>query len=123
MATYQPGDRGSFEAAADLSTKRYHAVKLNADGAIVLATAGTDAIIGVLDSDTKLGDTGDVVFINGPGSFKAKSGAAIAAGALITAGAGGVAVTATAGDRAFGRALYAAVNGEVFEYIKANEKA
>lgn len=123
MATFQPDERGSFKAAADLSAKNYHALKLNTNGDVVLATAGTDPIIGVLDGETKLGHTADVVFINGAGSFKVKAGAAIAAGALITADASGKAVTATTGDRAFGRALYAAVDGEIFECMKVNEKA
>lgn len=123
MATFQPGERSSFQAAADLSTKRYHGVKLNADGDLVLATAGTDNIIGVLDSDTKLGHTADVVLVNGAGTFKVKAGADVAAGALITVNNAGQAVTATSGDRAFGRAIYAAVTGEIFEYLKVNEKA
>jgi len=123
MATYQPGERGSFEAAADLSAKRYHGVKLDANGKLVLASAGTDNILGVLDSDTKLGHTADVVLINGAGTFKAKAGAAIAKDALITANASGQAVTAVAGDRAFGRTLAAVASGEVFEYLKVNEKA
>lgn len=123
MAVYQPGERGSFQAAADLSEKRYHAVKLNTNGELVLAAAGTDNIIGVLDSDTKLGHTGDVVFINGAGSFKARAGAGVTAGDLITSDASGKAVKAAAGDRAFGRAVTTAVTNEIFEYLKVNEKA
>lgn len=123
MAVYQPGERASFEAAADLSAKRYHIVKMNSDRKLVLATDATDAIVGVLDSDAKLGHTADVVLINGTGSFKVKAGANIAADALITTDANGQAVTATTSNRVIGRARYAAVTGEIFEYFKSNEKA
>lgn len=123
MATFQPGERGSFEAGADLTGKRYCAVKLDSNGNVVLATAGTDVIIGVLDSEPRQGATADVVLINGAGTFKAIASANIAKDAFITATAGGQAVgTTTAGHRVFGRTLAAVVQGEVFEYIKANEK-
>lgn len=124
MATFQNGDRGSFPAGADLTGKRYHIVKLDSNGAVVLATAGTDAIIGVLDNEPKAGGTAEVVLINGQGTFKVKAGADIAKDAYITAGSGGLAAaTTTSGHRVIGRNLIAAaVNGEVFEYVKSNEK-
>lgn len=124
MATFQNGDRGSFQAGADLTGKRYHIVKLNSDGEAVLASAATDAIIGVLDSEAKKGGTVDVVLINGQGTFKVKSAGAIAKDAFITSDANGQAVaTTTTGNRVIGRNLNAAaVTGEIFEYIKSNEK-
>lgn len=124
MATFQPGDRGSFPAGADLTGMRHRIVKLDANGAVVLATAGTDAIIGVLDNEPKLNGTAEVVLINGQGTFKVVASAAIAKDAFITATTGGKAVaTTTTGHRVIGRNLIAAaVTDEVFEYVKSNEK-
>lgn len=123
MATVTPGERLSAPAGADLTGKRYCLVKEDASNNIILATAGTDNIIGVLDSEGKLGDTVDVVLINGSGTFKVKSSATIAAGASLTATTGGLAATTTTtGNRVFGKARRAAVANEITEYIKSNEK-
>lgn len=123
MATTTAGDRLTAPAGADLTGKRYCLVKEDASNNIVLATAGTDNIIGVLDSEGKLGDSVDVVLINGSGTFKVKASATITAGASLTATTGGLAVsTTTTGHRVFGKARRAAVTNEVTEYIKANEK-
>lgn len=123
MATFQEGDRHSVKSAVDLSEKPFRIVKRDTKGDVVLATAGTDVLLGTVANMPKKGATADVVLLNGTGSFKAVASAAIARDALITATTDGKAVTAVAGDRAIGRALYAAVAGEVFEYLKLNEKA
>ena len=123
MTAFTPGDRISREAAVDLRGYRYRAVKLDANERVVLATAGTDDIIGVLDNEPKAGETADIVLINGQGTFKTKASANIAKGALITATTEGKAVTATTtGHRVYGRAIRAGVTDEVIEYIKMNEK-
>lgn len=124
MAVTQPGERYSAPAGADLSTKRYHIVKLNSDGAVVLASAATDAILGVLDNSPKLGQTADVVLLNGVGSFKVKSAnAGVSKDAYITSDANGQAVaTTTSGNRVIGRAVRTTSANEVIEYIKHNEK-
>lgn len=123
MAAIQPGERYSAPAAADLSTKRYHLVKLDANGNVVLATSATDNILGVLDNSPKAGQTADVVLVNGAGSFKVKLGGTVAAGAFLTANADGEAIgTTTAGNRVIGRAVRAGVENEIAEYIKHNEK-
>lgn len=122
MTAFQKGERVSEFGAVDLTGKRYHIVKTNADGKIVLSTAGTDLHLGVLDSEPKLKQVADVVMANGIGTFKVKAGANIAKDAKITSNANGQAVTATTGDRAIGYAYRAAVSGEIFEYVKLNEK-
>lgn len=121
--SYQPGDRYTAVAGADLSGKRYHIVKLNADGKVVLAAAATDAIIGVLDNEPKEGVTAEVVTVNGQGTFRVKAAGTIAKDAFITSDASGKAVaTTTSGNRVIGRAIRAFVANEIGEYIKANEK-
>ncbi|MFI8696757.1 capsid cement protein [Dietzia maris] len=121
--SYQPGDRYTAVAGENLSGKRYHIVKLNSDGKVVLAAAATDAIIGVLDNEPKAGETAEVVTVNGQGTFRVKAAAIIAKDAFITSDANGQAVaTTTAGNRVIGRAVRAFAAGEIGEYIKANEK-
>lgn len=124
MAVFQPGDRGSFPVGADLTGKRYRQVKLDSNGAVVLATAGTDNILGTLDNEPKLGATADVVFANAPGTFKGVSSGVIAKDAFLTATTDGKLIgTTTAGHRVVGRnSIAATVDGEIFEFIKHNEK-
>lgn len=73
--SYQPGDRYTAVAGADLTGKRYHIVKLNSAGEVVLASAATDAIIGVLDNEVKQGGVAEVVLANGQGTFRVKAAA------------------------------------------------
>ena len=122
--SYQPGDRYTEVAGADLSTKRYHIVKLNSDGHVVLASAATDAIIGVLDNEPKQGEVAEVVTVNGQGTFRVKAAnATIAKDAFITSDANGKAVATTStGNRVIGRAVRAFAANEIGEYIKSNEK-
>lgn len=113
------GNNIAREAAADLSTKQFYVVKTNSVGKIVLASAATDAILGVLNNAPKLGDTADIELINGNGTGEVIAGGAITKDSYITSDANGKAVvTTTAGDRVFGRALAAAASGDVFEYVK-----
>lgn len=123
MTAYQDGGRYSAPAGADMTGNRYKFVKLNSSGQVVLATGATDAILGVLDNEPISGRTADVVLLNGAGTFKVKAGGTIAKDAYITCNASSVAVATTnAGDRVCGRAVTAAVSGDVVEYIKSNEK-
>lgn len=123
MATYTEGDRYSVETAADLSQKQYHIVKTDSNGKLVLASAATDNILGVIDDGgRKLGDTADVVLINGGGTFKVKLGAGVSKDALLTADSNGQAVSTTSEDaKVFGRALAAGNSGDVIEYLKMND--
>ena len=122
--SYQPGDRYTAVAGADLTGKRYHIVKLNSAGEVVLASAATDAIIGVLDNEVKQGGVAEVVLANGQGTFRVKAAATgIAKDAFLTGDANGQAVaTTTTGNRVIGRAVRAFAASEIGEYIKLNEK-
>lgn len=123
MTAFQPGGSYSAVAAADLTGKRYYIVKLDTNGAVVLATAATDAILGVLNNEPKLGQTADVVLLNGEGSFKVKTGGNISKDAYITTdGAGKAIATTTAGNRVIGRAVLTSTSGDIAEYLKLNEK-
>lgn len=123
MSAFQPGERYSATAAVDLTGKKYHIVKLDANGKVVLASAATDAIIGVLDNEPVAGRTADIVLLNGAGSFKVRIAANTAKDAYITTDANGKAVvTSTAGHRVIGRLVRAGSAGAIAEYIKLNEK-
>lgn len=123
MTTFQSGARYSAAAAADFTGKRYTIVKTDANGNIVAASAATDAILGVIDNEPISGRTADVVLINSEGTFKVKAGGTIAKDAYLTSDGNGNAVATTStGNRVFGRAVKAAVSGDVVEYIKCNEK-
>lgn len=94
-----------FTAAAELQGRRI--VKLTGDNEVNVATAATDAPIGVTWVDGADANTSVAVVTHGIADIEAS--AAIARGDLVTAAAGGKAVTAaTAGDNVIGRALDAA---------------
>jgi hypothetical protein len=123
MTAFQPGDRFNAPAGEDLSAKRYYIVKLNSDGEVILATAATDAILGVLDNAPEEGQTADVVLLNGCGTFKVKTGGNISKDAYVTTNGSGLAIaTTTTGNRVIGRAVATTLSGDVGEYIKSNEK-
>lgn len=122
---YQPGEEYSALSAADLSNKQYYISKLDASGKVVLATAATENLLGVIhDGGRVSGDTVSVQLINGTGTFKVVAGATFSAGAYLTTDSNGKAIaTTTTGDRVFGRAVRACTNaGQIVEYVKYNEK-
>ena len=124
MTLYQTGERTTALSGADLRGKRYHIVKRDANNNFVLASAATDIIAGVLDYEPRRAeDAVDVVLINGTGSFKVKAGGTIAKDALLTTNASGQAVTASTGNRVFGRARTAAVSGDIVEFDKLDTVA
>ena len=94
-------------AAASLTAKQYHAVMLATTARQVkAASAATVAIVGILQNDPAAGEPASVV---GAGMTKAYSGAAIAAGDLVTANTTAQLVaTTTANNKVIGRAITAA---------------
>ena len=96
----------SYDSVGDLSAKQFFAVKLDANGKIVLAAAATDQVLGILQNDPKAAQAGQVRHL---GISKAVAGAAITLGdEVISDAAGKVISTAAAGDRVIGHALEAA---------------
>ena len=102
-------------AAADLSAKQYHLVALATTARQVKQSAGGTALnVGVLQNDPVAGEPASVV---AAGMTKAYSGAAITAGALLTANSTGQCVaTTTANDKIVGKAITpASGTGVLFE--------
>lgn len=113
------GNNLAREAAADLTAKQYYIVKTDSAGKIVLATAATDALLGVLNNAPDLGETADVELVNGNGTGEVIAGGAITKDSYLTTDGNGKAiVTTTAGNRVIGRALADADSGSIFEYVK-----
>ncbi len=128
MATETEGNYITREAGADLHTKKYYLAKLTGNQA-VLATAATDAIVGVLDEvPQSTAGACSIAHVSGSGTGRVVVSAAVSVGAYLTATTGGKAVTATqttAGSqptvRVFGRAIEAAAaDGDIIEYEKCN---
>jgi hypothetical protein len=113
----------TFIAGADLSSSQYRYVKLHStQNQVVVATAGTDKIIGVLLNAPKSGWEARVGLLNGAGTYQIVASAAIALGAYVTATTGGKAVTTTtAGNVVAGEALEAAgADGDLIEILPTN---
>lgn len=94
-------------AVGDLSAKQYHVAMLASTARTVKASTGpTAANVGILDNDPVAGEPASVI---GAGMAKAYSGAAIAAGDLVTANTTAQLVTTTtANNKVVGRAITAA---------------
>jgi hypothetical protein len=106
----------SAKAAADLSGKIYHFVRLSAANTVNQASYAADnTLVGVLLNDPKTGEAATVQ-IAGIGHITA--GAAITAGDPITTNGSGRAVAASSGQWVMGKALEsAAADGDVIAAI------
>lgn len=124
MATTVDGQSRAFEAGADLSTKKYYIVKQDTvQTEVVLASAATDNLLGVLQNDPKEGENAVVMLRSATGTGKVKTGGSGSAGAHLTADSAGKAVaTTTGGDEIIGRALFDFTSGDVVEYVPMNGK-
>lgn len=116
-----PGDYITADAGEDLHAKVFFIVKLNSTNQAVLATAGTDEIVGVLQ-DVPQGATGScsIAHVSGSATGKVIASTVIARNAYLTATTGGKAIaTTTPGNRVFGRAREAAAaTNDIIVYEK-----
>ncbi len=123
MAHYVEGSNKGFKAGADLSTNQYNIVKLNSSGNVILATAATDKIIGVLNDKPRANGTGDVRLRSAAGTLNVKLGGTVALGDAVTTNASSVGITTTtAGDQILGYALEAGVSGQIIELLPSTAK-
>lgn len=100
------------QAAADLSGKQYHFVRLSAANQVNQASeAANSGLVGVLQNKPRSGEFATVAYA---GLSKVVAGDAITVGDIITTNSSGRAVTVASGQMAAGRALEAAgANGDV----------
>jgi hypothetical protein len=96
----------TFEAAADLSTKQFHFVKLSAANTVDVCTATTDNPIGILQNKPSAAGRPAVVRLFG--MSKVVASGIISAGALIATEADAEAGIPATNDPVVGKALEAA---------------
>lgn len=118
-----PGPYITAKVGANLNGKENYIAKLDTNGAAILATAGTDEIVGVLSEcpqDTGTNGSCSIAHVSGDGTGKVIVASATARNAYLTATTGGKAIgTTTPGNRVFGRLRYATLNAnEIGEYEK-----
>lgn len=104
----------TLKAAADYSAKQYFLVKQTASDTATLAGAGED-VIGVIANKPRSGELASVQSISGSLTIKVVLGGTVAIGAPLKSDANGKAITATTGNKAFGRAMIAGVAGDIIE--------
>lgn len=85
--------------ATTLAAKQYHFVKLHTDGTVIIPTAITDNVIGVLQNKPIVGEACEIVAV---GETKISAGAAIAIGAIIGTATDGQAQTAVSTNKVCG---------------------
>lgn len=118
------GQKAFNTGATDFTGKQFSAVKLSS-GALALAAAATDPVIGFLLDEGTPGQNVMVRLLSAQGTVNAVAGGAIAANAVVGVNASGqvVALTQTAAGAqptqvAVGRALEAAASaGQVIEIM------
>lgn len=115
MSQYNAGPEKGIRATANLDEGLI--VKLE-NGEAVVATAGTDVALGVTTTNVEAGQVASVRLRSAEGTSKVVLGGTVAAGAKVTAGAGGKAVaTTTAGNEVVGIALESGVANDVIEIV------
>lgn len=98
------------------------AVKLSA-GKVIAATAGSDVILGTVNSKAYANGTIDVHLRTSAGTICALAGGTIAVGDAVTATtAGAVITTTTATNQILGYALEAATTGKFVELLPSTAK-
>lgn len=111
-------------AGADLSDKQFYIVKMSTGRTVVLATAATDFLFGVIHKGSTSGGAVSIASRNTDGTFKVAAGNTFSQGAYLTADSTGRAVaTTTPNDEIIGVACEAAtVAGQIVEYLPLARK-
>ena len=102
-------------AGADLSTRQYSFVSIDANGNAALTTAGAQAD-GVVQDNPQ---SGEAAAVGVRGISKVKCGGNITRGSLVAAGANGLAVAATSGDVILGTAMEAGAANRIISVLLA----
>ena len=111
----------SLSAGADLSTKQYYFVKLDASGNAVVCAAATDIPVGILQNEPTSGQAAEIVVV---GVSKVSSDAGLAIGAQIGTSSDGQADAKTVGtdttEYVVGRVLTATSNAAEIATVVVN---
>lgn len=105
MAEFQDLEALTAEAAADLSSKRYHIMRLSGRLQTNQASDATgSSVFGVLQNAPKQGEAATLAY---RGMSKVVAGGAISVNAIVTTNGSGRAAAVASGQMAVGRALEA----------------
>lgn len=117
MASQVYGPRRSFKAGVDLSTSQFLIVSVTANNTVGLCVSATDrTMVGVLENKPRITDAADVCGRWGGGTMLVRAGGTIAYGDYVTCNASSQAITTTtANNEVLGRAINAAVSGDIVE--------
>lgn len=113
MAYEIPTEKLSLIAGEDLTTKQYHAVKVNANGNVVLARAGENAI-GILQNKPEQGKVAEVMSL---GISKAVYGGTVTAGQNLAVDSEGRLVNASGNSAVIGVALESGEANEIHSVL------
>lgn len=104
------------QAAADLSGKQYHLVRISAANKCNMASDAADyALGGVLHNKPESGEAATII---AAGPARVMAGAAITAGKHIMTNGSGRAITVTSGNMSCGKALDAAgADGDIIDIL------
>lgn len=108
-------ERSFVCGSSSLATKQYYIVKQHTDGTVILAAAGTDKLLGVLQNKPAVGAAALVRFL---GTAKVIAGGTISVGAWVTSDSAGKAVaTTTDKDVVLGKYIgtASAASGDIIE--------
>lgn len=112
MAEQGPQGRYSFRAAADLTTKQWHIMRVVAAGPPPTCNIASNALaaanVGMVGVLQNAPNTDEPATVANDGLSKVVAGAATSAWAWITTDASGRAINASSGDVAIGRATESA---------------
>lgn len=120
MSQQNEGNSKGYVATAAINEGL--AVKI-ASGQAVVATAATDAIIGITQGKYAAGETASIKLRSGAGTVKVKIGGTVAVGAKLTSNASGALITTTTtGNEIVAIALEAGASGDFIEAMPANDR-
>ena len=128
MATLVDGNVRTFKSVTDLSAGQYKCVKLSAENTVILSSAATDAILGVIDGIPAVGTLAHPANVpvrlrSAAGTIKVMAGGVIAAGNPVTPDSTGkVIATTTAGNQIVGYALEAGADTQIIEVMPSTAK-
>ena len=127
MATFQGCTIISMVCGQNMNGDQYELLHINSSGQVIKQTAAGQFIVGILAEDpgtTSAGDRVAVAVIGGGGIMKCKAGGAITAGQILVndttdgRAAGKANIGALSADEAaFGTALEAAADGQIFSFL------
>lgn len=113
MTIENPNQILSYEAAADLSSNRWYAVKLDSDGKVAAIESTADIPFGILRNKPETGEAAEISPIGSGGVCRMILGATLDEGALCSTSAVGSAAAAASGSYTIGTVIKGGASSEI----------